>query len=1026
LNFPAERFEFENEGAYAQYNWEIFFHAPLLIATRLSTNQKFQEAQHWFHYIFNPTDASANAAPAKFWRTLPFANTFAADYSGQAIDQLMSMLNAEADTPELQDTEKAVQRWQRDAFNPHLVARTRTTAFQKTVVMKYIDNLVAWGDSLFRRETREAVSEATQLYLLAAKLLGPRPRRIPRLTRRDEKSFRQLNESGLDAFSNALVDYENYLPASGPALPVGAIAVSSYVAELYGQLDRAVLAPVNLARRSLLHSPSLQDAAKTQTGGKSLYFCVPPNSDFLEYWDRVADRLFKIRHCQNIDGQAMQLSLLSPSIDPAILVRAKAMGVDFNTVLGDLYAPLPHYRFQVLAQKATELCGEVKSLGAALLSALEKSDGEALALLRNTQENRLLEAVQTIKEYQIVEASRGLEGLQKSHEATTLRRDHNQRLLMEFVSPEEVASLGLSAASMLLQFAQIGAKSGSAAGSLVPNIKGGFVTTLGAMFGGHQIGDAGERVSDVFGHLAGILSSVGGMVSTMGGYRRRAEDWGLQVALASKELEGLEKQIAAAEIRVAVAESDLENHKLQIRHSKETKDFMQKKYTSQELYDWMVSQISTLYFQTYQLAYDLAKKCERSFAHELGVDSPGLIRPGYWDNLKKGLLAGEQLNQDIKRLEVAYLNQNKREFELTKHISLALLDPTALVILRETGRCIFNLPEEIFDLDYPGHYFRRIKSVSLTLPCVAGPYTTISCTLRLVKNSFRRNVDNPSNYRLTDASGLPVPDDRFSESAISVKAIAASSAQNDSGVFELGFRDERYLPFEGAGVISTWSLELFTDPANKEFGKSLRQFDYSTISDAILHLKYTAREDVGALKNAAIGNLRKYFTQPGVKKYSDQECLSPSLLMLDLRRDFASQWSRFINPTDVSNGNVFELETSSALFPVRDAAKTLKINEIFLLARCTQQGQYKVTLSPPLPVPPFSVPPSTANTFTLAIDNKYGLHKGGIASAGVTVVPTNPPVTWKIALASPTGGNLTKDPAEVMDAILLLGYEWAD
>ena len=146
-------------------------------------------------------------------------------------------------------------------------------------------------------------------------------------------------------------------------------------------------------------------------------------------------------------------------------------------------------------------------------------------------------------------------------------------------------------------------------------------------------------------------------------------------------------------------------------------------------------------------------------------------------------------------------------------MSLAQLDPLALVTLRETGRCFFQLPEEIFDLDYPGHYFRRIKSVSLTLPCVAGPYTTISCTLRLLTNSIRVNTGNGDNGypRNTDDNGLPTDDLRFVANNIPVKAIAASSAQNDSGVFELTFRDDRYLPFEGAGVVSQWALELFTD-----------------------------------------------------------------------------------------------------------------------------------------------------------------------------------------------------------------------
>ena len=47
---------------------------------------------------------------------------------------------------------------------------------------------------------------------------------------------------------------------------------------------------------------------------------------------------------------------------------------------------------------------------------------------------------------------------------------------------------------------------------------------------------------------------------------------------------------------------------------------------------------------------------------------------------------------DLRRLETAYLEQNRREFELTKHISLVLLDPLAFVQLRETGRCFINLP----------------------------------------------------------------------------------------------------------------------------------------------------------------------------------------------------------------------------------------------------------------------------------------------------------------------------------------------
>ena len=65
--------------------------------------------------------------------------------------------------------------------------------------------------------------------------------------------------------------------------------------------------------------------------------------------------------------------------------------------------------------------------------------------------------------------------------------------------------------------------------------------------------------------------------------------------------------------------------------------------------------------------------------------------------------------------------------------------------------------------------------------------------------------------------------------------VATSTAQNDSGVFNLDFRGERYMPFEGAGAVnSTWELKL---PRN------LRPFDYATINDVILHISYTAEYD---------------------------------------------------------------------------------------------------------------------------------------------------------------------------------------
>ena len=105
----------------------------------------------------------------------------------------------------------------------------------------------------------------------------------------------------------------------------------------------------------------------------AFYFCIPNNEQLLGYWDTVADRLFKIRNCMNIEGVVRQLALFEPPIDPALLVAATAAGVDLEQCTQRPLRPLPPYRFQFMLQKAVEFCNDVRSLGGALLGALGKA-----------------------------------------------------------------------------------------------------------------------------------------------------------------------------------------------------------------------------------------------------------------------------------------------------------------------------------------------------------------------------------------------------------------------------------------------------------------------------------------------------------------------------------------------------------------------------------------------------------------------------------------------------------------------------
>ena len=115
-------------------------------------------------------------------------------------------------------------------FQPHVVARSRYLAYQLNVVMRYLDNLLAWGDNLFRQDTIETLNEATQIYVLAANLLGPRPQAIPSRSKGIARSYAQLKAAGIDKFCNTLVELENQFPfdsaptTNGGTAPTGADA----------------------------------------------------------------------------------------------------------------------------------------------------------------------------------------------------------------------------------------------------------------------------------------------------------------------------------------------------------------------------------------------------------------------------------------------------------------------------------------------------------------------------------------------------------------------------------------------------------------------------------------------------------------------------------------------------------------------------------------------------------------------------------------------------------------------------------
>jgi hypothetical protein len=1016
-------------GPSGSYYREIFFHIPFLIATSLNARGRFESAQRWYHYLFDPTSSEkidvSGVSPGdkarrlldRVWRYREFRNL--------GVEHLRDLLT-DAGTLDL---------YRKDPFNPWAIARRRISAFQKAIVMRYVDNLLDWADALFTQFTMESVNEAMMLYIMASDVLGPRPTALgdcgAQIEPNDYATIAPLVEGTSEVFAeietwilgaratpaaapsdetskyvmprahvvhavegSALIESST---ASGASPASGAIyrgqatnelRTSSWGPALGGSAERTA-DPVG--GRITDHASKLAFAPWAARFGWGLVrqlspvFCVPVNAQLLAYWDRIADRLYKIRNCMDIDGEHRELALFAPPIDPLQLEAMTAAGLALEDVLGAGNGDLPPYRFLYLVERAKAFASALAGFGTALLSSLERKDGEQLNRLRLTQQTNLARQTTQIRQMEIDAAAASLDALTRQQESAQARRDFYDGLLSDGRNAwESRESLARHTASGLL-VREAAAQSLAAALTLAPQVG----SALAMKYGGVEVGGSAYRFGSALASLADASSAVAASAGLEASFTRRTEVWRQQRDLAADDVKVLDRQIAAARIRLDIANRSLALHQKSIDQLQEMLDLTDGKFTNLGLYTWLAEQLRREQRSAYQNAMALAKLAERAYRFERGDDaSPPIVSP-HWDPTRGGLLAGEQLLVDLQTLERRFLETNHRTLEIDQAFALSQVDPRALVALRETGECAFEIGEAFFDLFYPGHYKRRIKAVRLTLPCVTGPYVNVSATLALENSRIRATPD-------AGGSLVDVPPSRSI-------AIATSTAQNDSGVFELSFRDERYMPFEGLGAVSRWRLTL---------PKTFRPFDYQTLNDVIVSIAYTAEQD-GALRdrvekdNAALeGTLVRELTERSTAR------------LLSLRQDFSSAFTRLLrSPLSTT----VKLEIGERNLPWFVRGRKLRIEKAMLALRLAPgasssgfalavDGAPVTAFAPDATLAGLPVAPMPAALLTSAL----GPHTLAVDSAG------------SLAPSSPLPGDVsTIDPDRLLDVLVLLEYRLA-
>ena len=672
------------------------------------------------------------------------------------------------------------------------------------------------------------------------------------------------------------------------------------------------------------------DGAAPQTVLAFMPRFAPINPRLMEIYDRLEDQLL-----------ALHRSLNKARIRDGVLHVDRSYWGDSPVRRGwktsetacldedGCCCPPSPYRFTFLIQRALETAGEVRAFGSALLAAFEKGDAEFLAAMRATHERQLINLTEEVRRMEFRESDWQVQSLLKSKQAAQARRQYYADLIANGLIAKEQAYQNLTQVSMTTRAAGNAVEAVGQVMNLIPDMTTGVAGVASSPVSVFQM-PIGTKLAHAFSAAARILYTVAditgtqaGLSLTEAGWDRREADWIFQVSVLDIEIEQIERQILGAERRRDSALRQINNLALQKQQSAELQDFLRDKFTNHALYLFLQQETAALHHRMFDIAWCWARQAQRTFQFERELTTQNFLPANIWDGLHEGLLTGERLTTSLRAMETSYCDQNRREQELLTRLSLRLDFPLAFLELKATGKCEIEIPEWRFDREYPGHYLRRIKSVSLTIPCVAGPYMGVHCKLTLLSSATRieptlLDVEECCPGECTcgccdrERYEAIKEDPRIVKRYGATEAIATSTGQNDSGLFELNFRDERYLPFEFAGAVSRWRVEL---PIENN------AFDLDTVSDVIFQLSYTAREGGTMLRKAS---------------WAAASCLLPGagLRFFDWRQDLSDAWQRFKASVPGAGqderGRALTLRLSRGMFPFLPGQRPVRMRRVEL------------------------------------------------------------------------------------------------
>ena len=332
------------------------------------------------------------------------------------------------------------------------------------------------------------------------------------------------------------------------------------------------------------------------------------------------------------------------------------------------------------------------------------------------------------------------------------------------------------------------------------------------------------------------------------------------------------RQVAAAQIQHSIAESEQQVAVVQMNHAAAVAEFLATKFTNADLYEFMSGVLAHVYAFFLQQATAVARLAQAQLAFERQEPLDGYIAADYWQPVtdaesgatepvadRRGITGSTRLLQDLYRLDQQAFDTDRRKLHITQTVAVSQLAAFELQRFRDTGVLTFATPEALFDRDFPGHYLRLVKRVTVSMVALVSPLRGLRATLSA--SGVSRTVAPRAGFQTVTLRREP-------------ESISFTSPVSANGLFELEPEGAMLAPFEGMGVDTVWQLSL---------PKAANPIDYRTIADVLLTIEYTAL-DSPDYRQKVIRSLDSTFS--GDRSFS-------------LRNQFPDAWYDLNNPDTV-------------------------------------------------------------------------------------------------------------------------------